>query len=151
MIKKNKASHLLLLVFSRLINLSVSFKSYAQQKTDCESIDSLVRIIDDNPDPLNILRTASVYRLSRCGMPAIAAVLPLLSDSSEATRRRAYAVISTVLVKLNASAPDYENTPQVGKKTEAIKKENGSFDPEKEPLANKGSIEKWEKWVEKNK
>jgi hypothetical protein len=58
-----------------------------------QKINQLVKSIDDNPDILHLDYTPSVNELAEMGVPAMKAVLPLLSAKNELTRLHALRVL----------------------------------------------------------
>src|SRR5688500_4081046 len=63
-------------------------------------LDSLVKTIDDNYDPLHTDYTPSVHALSSLGLPAIKAVLPVLNSPKSDTRLHAQRVVEGVIYRM---------------------------------------------------
>ena len=69
--------------------------------TNQKLIDSLIFTIDNNYDILHSDYTPSVHKLSEMGIPAIEAIIPLLSSPKEDTRLHAQRVFEGVIYKMN--------------------------------------------------
>src|SRR6266851_9129746 len=64
-----------------------------------DEIRHLVQTIDDNADILHADLTPSVQQLTRLGLPAAQAVLPLLNDPKQLTRMRAFVVLGNIVMQ----------------------------------------------------
>lgn len=117
-------------------------------KSDDE-IQDLVQTIDDNADPLHADVTPSVLGLTKLGLPAAQAVLPLLDNAKPITRMRAFRVLGNIVMRHHGWEPGqgYADTSQDAKVL-ALMQTNGDYSVNAEPQARQEAITKWRVWLE---
>src|SRR5437868_1121182 len=113
-----------------------------------EEVNTLVRTIDDAPDPLHSDVTPSVIKLIDKGLLGVRAVLPLLSAPGEATRQRASRVLEGAVARHfgfreGSGFPDAESEQSCRRALQ-----------ENEPVVDtaEGRVEsaaKWRNWLNK--
>jgi len=113
------------------------------------NIETLVKTIDEDPDPLHADVTPSVLELIERGLPGAKAVVDLLDATEFLTRKRAQRVLEGVIMQRHGwVAGQGYTTPDGQEKTRTLLAANGNYQADAAPEARRASIEKWRRWLE---
>jgi hypothetical protein len=117
--------------------------------TTGDEIAQLVQTIDDNPDRLHADVTPSVLKLTKLGLPAARAVLPLLDSPKQLTRMRAFRVLGNVVMR------HYGWQPQQGyavagqeERVRDLMQANGDYTVTAPREERQQAIAKWRAWLD---
>jgi hypothetical protein len=153
--KKITYSFLIILLFA-LSNQTSSFAQNSHSNTDATKIqknliDSLIISIDDNYDILHSDYTPSVHKLSELGIPAIIAIIPLLSNAKQDTRLHAQRVFEGVIYRMNGFVSGQGFTINGGEEKSRIILKSIGYDWQNIDAAKmQTGINNLKKWVAEN-
>jgi hypothetical protein len=118
-------------------------------RTSADEIQQLVQTIDENPDRLHVDVTPSVLKLTKLGLPAAQAVLPLLDDSKQLTRMRAFRVLGNIVMRHHGWQPGQGYAdPAQEKKVQALMQANGNYSVSAPPAERQQAVARWRVWLE---
>ncbi len=119
-----------------------------QQQSAADAVAALVATLNDAPDLLHTDLTPSVLALSELGLPAVHAILPLLSATEARTRQRAQRVLERVtFARVDRATGIHPHVENARRAWQALWEANGSYRwdaPEPERLA---SQRLWQDWL----
>ena len=112
------------------------------------NIETLVKTINENPDPLHADVTPSVLKLCEKGLPAAKAVLDMLNAAELLTRKRAQRVLEGVVMRRHGWVAGQGYTTAGGEeKTHALLAANGNYQADAAQELRDAAIEKWRRWL----
>lgn len=120
-----------------------------KKNKDNSKIDSLVKVINENPDMLHLDYTPAVHELGESGLGALEAILPLLNSIDELERLRALRVLEGVINRSNGWKPGigYPEGSDGEQKTRELLQLNGNYQYDAPLEQRTASIAKWEQWL----
>lgn len=108
----------------------------------------LIATINDSPDPSHGDLTPSVHALTRIGLPALPAVLPLLESDNQWTRLRAQRVLERVTrAWVRERTPERPMTRKADYAWVALWEANGNYDWEAPPAERAAALAHWRSWL----
>ncbi|HSI77827.1 MAG TPA: hypothetical protein VK957_18150 [Lunatimonas sp.] len=116
---------------------------------DSLNIDSLVKVINENPDRLHLDYTPAVHQLIEYGVEAIEAVLPSLNSQDKWERLRALRVLEGVINRQNGwkSGIGFPDGSDGEQKTRELLQQNGNYQYDAPIEQRTSSIAKWKEWL----
>ncbi|MCB9230608.1 MAG: hypothetical protein H6581_03050 [Bacteroidia bacterium] len=117
------------------------------QPNPCCCLDSLVKIIDQDPDILHLDFTPAVHDLIGCGLPGAAVCIDLLQNPDPYTRLHAWTVIRGVARTETGWRRGSSFTQDMTLEFNQFMEANGEFDPDAEPAEQSGTIQRWQNWI----
>jgi len=113
-----------------------------------EDIGRLIATINDSPDPSHGDLTPSVHALTRIGLPALPAVLPLLESDNQWTRLRAQRVLEGVTrAWVRERTPERPMTRRADYAWVELWQANGNYDWEAPPAERAAAVARWHSWL----
>lgn len=114
-----------------------------------EEIARLIATINDHPDAAHGDLTPAVHALVRIGLPALAALLPLLASDDRWTRLRAQRVFEgATRAWVRARVPARPHTPRAEHEWIALWQGNGSYDFDAPACQRADAIDRWRAWLD---
>jgi len=113
-----------------------------------DTVESLIRRIDDDPDELHPDITPSVRALGAIGLAAVEPLLDLLLRADELTRLRAQRALEAILARRHGFRAG-QGFPSAADE-DAMRAEwnaNGAYDYAADPHARTESVAMWRKWL----
>ena len=121
----------------------------AENTRNCENIPILVNNINKNPDMLHLDYTPAVHALSKCGLKALGAILPLLNSKDVWERQRAQRVLEGVVQRRHGWKPGqgFPKDFNGEEKTRDLFHQMGNYRAGSSENERIASIAKWKAWL----
>lgn len=116
-----------------------------------DAMKALQATLNDAPQPFNFEQTPAVLSFIELGMDALPTVLALMESPDDRTRRRAWFVLASVVLKdINQRLRPRPLTSDAQTAWEELRRANGSYQWDAPESDRKASVSLWKQWLERN-
>lgn|SRR5262249_2050414 len=115
-----------------------------------DALEACLRTIDDSPEMLHFEITPAVRALTKMGLPALNAVLPLLDAEDERTRQHAQKVFEQVtLDEIEREMKIAAHSPSATAEWQRLWDGNGAYQWNHAAAERRAAIERWQRWIDR--